>query len=392
MEYKVQTPHSWQRTLEVTVPSSEVQLEIDRLSDHYSRTTKVDGFRPGKVPSQLLKAKQFSKLQEEAVEKVINSAYQEVLQELKLSPVSVAKISGVTFEPEAELSFSASFEVVPDIEIKKYKKVRCTKKLRDVGEAQVKAELEKLRDSSPVLKPVEREVREDDAVVIDLKVYEGRKLERKMPESTLFVKNMSEAVREKLVGRRTGDTVNLEDHVGLTRISIREVKEPLYPEMDDAFAKDVGFDDLTTLKGKITEQLIKAEELRSEREVHDELMSRLIDENPFDAPPSLIEAQLDEISMEPEVREKARGQALYLVKRAILLDKIADLEGISVSQEELDEEIEKIAGNENVAAERLRGRLEKTGGMSVLRNRMRDAKVLTLLVNESSMKTAKVKE
>ena len=124
MEYKVQTPHSWQRTLEVTVPSSEVQLEIDRLSDQYSRTTKVDGFRPGKVPSQFLKAKQFSKLQEEAVEKVINSAYQEVLQDLKLSPVSVAKISGVTFEPEAELSFSASFEVVPDIEIKKYKKVR----------------------------------------------------------------------------------------------------------------------------------------------------------------------------------------------------------------------------------------------------------------------------
>lgn len=398
MEYKVEIPDPSKRVLEVSVPASVVQQEIDRLSNYYSKRTRLNGFRAGRVPPQLIKAKQFSRLQKEAIDRVVNDTYKKALEETKLSPINYAKIEKISFEPHTKLSFRASFEVIPDIRIKQYKNLHCVKKIRDVTEARVDKELERLRESSPVLKPVERPIREPDAVVIDLKIYQGQELIHETTGSTVFVKGLLKEVREKIVGKAPGDKVRLNQDGKTTYISIREVKEPLYPEIDDNFAKDLGFESLRSLKDKIREELKKAEELRSERELEEEIVHHLIDENPFDPPLSLVEAQLDQISTESESGEnysknsRDRTRAIYLVKRRIILDKIASLENIVVSEKELQEEIDEIAKREAIPAVRLRTQLEKDGRINILKNRIKYDKVLKFLVNNASVKMKKVKE
>ena len=242
------------------------------------------------------------------------------------------------------------------------------------------------------MKPVEREIRESDAVVVDLKIYRGRRLVKEVAESTLFVKNMVQEVRKKIIGRTSGERLGLEKDGRVTRISIREVKEPIYPEMNDDFAKELGFENLKSLRDKIRKELKNAENLRSVRELEEEIVKQLINQNPFDPPPSSVEARLDEISAKPDERKNYRDHAAHVAKASIILDKIASIENISTSDEELEEEIGRIAGSENISPERLKTQLERSGRIHVLRNRLTHDKVLKFLVNEASITTKKVKE
>lgn len=392
MEYRIKTPRPWQRVLEVSVPAAQIKLEINRLAEYYSKTTRLDGFRAGKVPSQFVKARHFTKLQKEAMDKVINEAYQGALEESKLSPINYPKVSDVSFNPGGKLSFKASFEVIPDIKIKRYKNIHCVKKVRTIRKTHVDKKLQSLRESSPILKPVTRKIRLSDALVVDLKIYEKSKLVKEFAEFTIWVRNMLPEVQTKIIGKLPGDTVRLDTNRRMTKILIREVKEPLYPDLDDNFAKDLGFEDFSSLRSKIREDLKKAEELKSERELEEEILRKLIKENPFDPPPSFVEAQLDEISTKPEERENYRNQAVYLVKRSIILDKLASLEKISVSNEEIEEEIGRIAESEGIGVDRLKPQLERSGKIDILRNRIECDKVLKFLAKEASIKIEKTKE
>ncbi len=392
MKYTTKTPKPWKKVLEISVPGSRVSLEIDRLSDYYSKRTKIDGFRAGRVPPQLVKAKHFTKLQEEAMDKIIQNSYKEVLEKSSLSPITHAKISNVSFSFKKNLSFKATFEIIPDIEIKHYKNIECVRKVRTVTKTDVDKELERLRHSLPVLEPVNRRIKTTDAVVVDLKVYHGPQLVKEVAESTIFVNNLLKEVQKKIVGKTAGYKVSLKENDRVTQILVREVKEPLYPEIDDNLAKNLKFENLKSLKKKVRENLKNAEDSNSEREVQEEITNKLIAENPFDPPSSLIEIQLNEMCGQAQEKEKYRSQALHLVKRRIILDKIASLEKLSVTEKELDEEVEKLAKSEDVSPERLRTELTTSGRNDVLSNRVKYDKVLRFLVNQSSVKTEKVKE
>jgi len=392
MEYTVHAPQPSKRVIEVTVPAAKVTQQIDQLSDYYGRRAKLDGFRAGRVPAQVVKARHFTKLREEAMEKIVEEAYKETLQETNLSPVSTAKISNVHFNPKGKLSFRVSFDIIPTIEIKQYKSLPAVKKVRRIGEVDVDRELENLRLSVPVLKPVERRIAQDDAVVVDVETYEGRKLMNRSAESTIFVKNMSEEVQKKIIGKGVGDTVSLENQGKLTHVFIKDVKEPVYPQLSDSFAKDLGYENLNTLREKLKKELKKREELRSEREVEDELIRHLIDKNPFEPPSSLVRLHLDRMSSTPEERRKHQTTAVYVVKRQIILDKIALLENITVDQNELDTEIDKVAKSRDVSPERLKKQLQNSGRIETLKEQIRYAKVLKFLVSQASIRTEKAKE
>jgi trigger factor len=392
MEYTVEAPEPWKRVIEVRVPAAKITQEIDQLSDYYGKRTKLNGFRAGRVPAQVVKAKHFAKLQEEAMERVVEEAYREALQQTKLSPVNTAKISDVDFNPKGKLSFRASFEIVPDIEIKQYKNLPAARRVREIGQMDVDRELENLRLSVPILKPVERKIAEDDAVVLDVETYQGRKLMNRTAESTMFVRNMSEEVQKNIIGKRAGDIVSFENQGTLTHIFIKNVKEPVYPELSDSFAKDLGYENLDALRNKLKEELEKGEKRRSEREVEEQLIRHLIDENPFEPPSSLVELHLDSVSRTPEERRKHRSQAIYLVKREIILDKIAHLENISIAQKELHTEIVKIAKSRDVSPERLEKQLQKSDRIETLREQIKHTKVLKFLVSQASIKIEKAKE
>lgn len=392
MGCKLEAPEQTKRVLRVDVSASRVAQEIDRLSEYYGKRTTVDGFRAGRVPSQVIRAKQLSKLQEEAIDRVIREAYREALEQCKLAPINIAEIDEIRFERESMLSFRASFEVIPEIEIKHYKHLRGTRRMRQVKEHDVDSELERLREASVVLKPVERAATLSDAVVADLRVFQGRQLVREVAESTVLVKNLVPELQNQMVGKMPGDRVTVEGDGKVTTISIREVKEPVYPQVDDAFAKDVGFDNLTVLRDKIAGELERAEDLRSQREVQDEIVNHLIEKNPFEAPASLVEAQLGQISSNKEEWEKYRTDAIFLVKRDIVLDKVAAAENMSVDEEELDQEIQGIAESRNIPSQRLKNELKKSGRIDVLRESLKRRKALKFLVDNASIKTKNVKE
>ncbi len=393
MEYRVETPESWKRVLHVSLPGEKVAVEIDRLSDDYSRTAKFDGFRAGKVPPQLVKARYLEKLKEEALENVIQDAFREALEESGLVPITGGRTSEVDFDPDSLLSFNVSFEVIPDMEVKNYRKVSCVKRLRAVEETDIDRELERLRQSVPVLKPVDRRIESNDALVADFRTYQGRRLIKEVPGSTVFLRNIPEKVQEEIVGKSAGDKVRIEQEGNrVFQISIKEVKEPVYPDINDDFAKELGSEDLNSLREKIRENLEQVREQISRREVEEEILRKIVDTNSFEAPPSLVNVQLEAMNVSKEEMTSERDRATYIVKREIVLNKIASQENIAVSDQELDSELHRIAEAERVSPERLKAQLEKDGRLQNLKTRLRYEKVFKFLVDEASVKSKKVKE
>ncbi|MFQ5906883.1 MAG: trigger factor, partial [bacterium] len=245
----------WKVVLKVRSDPAPVEREMERLYSEYTSEVEIPGFRKGKAPRELVKARYGKAIESEAVEKAIPSVYRQAIEEKRMNPITQAEIDEVSFEGGKELCFKATFEVVPEFEVTGYEGLPISNKTAEPSKEEIEERIEVLRRMNASLAPVVREARTGDHLVVDYVVLD----EKKKPVQDASVSNYSlplgeigqKELDEGLLGVKAGDVrevmVSFPPEATDRRVAgkrlpvrmkIREVKEPRIPELNEDFAKD----------------------------------------------------------------------------------------------------------------------------------------------------------
>jgi trigger factor len=401
----------------------DIELPVERVSEAYekevrrlSRTIKIPGFRKGKIPKDMVRTRFRSDILNQVAQDLVPDALQRALNEKGLNPIGEPEIGKLDIDADKPLRFRASFDVMPQIEVGDYSGFEVTERRTEVGEDEIDKRLESLRERAARFDPVEgRGIRDGDFVMgsVQEQPAAGGPPQR---QDGAFIEVGKGAYHptldEKLQDARTGDTVSFQatfpaDHsdsekAGKTydiTIEVKEIKEKVLPELDDDLAKDLGdFENLEDLRKRVREQAEVEAKAGDEQHLRNQLLEKLIEANPFDAPESLIEHELqrrvEELArsfvdrgLDPggsgidwqDVRERQRDSAKESVKATILLDRIIEQEGIKEAEEEVDKEVERIATDVKKKPDVVRAQLMKEGGLDRLRRRIKRDKAFDLL-------------
>jgi trigger factor len=395
------------RHLDIEVPADALAEEFEKGVLRLSRTIKLPGFRQGKIPKDVIRARFKGDVLKEAVSDLVPHALGEALKERDLYPLDDPRISKVESELGKPLRFRASFEVMPAIELKLHRGLEVEAPKTEVTDEQVSAGIEALREQHARFDPIEgRGAQDRDFVMGDLterpagggkaEKHEGvtieagsdsyhpalhQELQGKSPGDVLRFTASFPA--EHPVRARAGKTFDVEFHV-------LELKQKVLPEADDELAKDLGeYQTLEELKADLRKRGEDRARLADEQELRRRLLAKLVEANPFDAPSSLVEMELDsrlestardlyQQGIDPsasgidwrKVRENERENAASAVRATLLLDKVAEREGLSVAEEELEEEIGRFAEAMEKSPVALRAQMAKDGTLARVRGRL----------------------
>jgi trigger factor len=411
------------REIQVEVPADEVTRETDVLIQKYQKLARLPGFRRGHVPASIIRQRFGEEIKSDVVESLVPRYFRQEAQKLGLMPVSQPRVTDLHIQQGEPLRFKASFEVLPEIKVEGYKELRAEKPEIIVTEQEVEEALKSLQEQHATFTTVEgRPLADGDfaQVSLDGKPKEGEGQPVHMDEILVEIggKNTMPEFTEHLRGASAGEErsfdVSYPEDSQDKRLAgknftytvrIHSIKQKNLPELNDAFAKELGeFADLDEVGKRIREGLESERKHAAEHAAKDKLVDELIKRNEFEIPEALIERQIDirlerglralaAQGMKPEdlkkmdfarLRAGQRDQAAQEVKSSLLLEKIAGEEKIEVSDEELNHEIESLAKQSKQTPEAIRARLTRDGALDRIRTRIRNEKTLNFLYHQSA--------
>ncbi|UCF78349.1 MAG: trigger factor [Candidatus Eiseniibacteriota bacterium] len=418
MKVQVEEGTQWKRTLSIEIPPEKVSSEMEAVVKEYRKRLAIPGFRKGHAPLGLVQAQLGSGLDAEFLQRVVPRAYQEALTELNLSPVSDPTFEDIKFKRGEALSFRATLEVKPKIEVSGYKGLGLEKVEFDISDEDVDAALEQLRKGNPEFNPVDREARDGDLVIIDYERLgkppgsgKGSKIERY--PVILGERSIIEDIETSLRGARAGEQKKVvvtfpEDHAdeklaGTTanfRIDIKEIREKKEAVLDDEFAKRVGAPGgLDELKSRIRLELEGKAVMRSQELLETKLFDELISINNFELPESMVERMLGYFVSrqsadsspedEAELREGLKPSAARYLRRHLIIEQVSSQEALAVTDEDVENEISRIASFEKVTPDEAKDRLKAEGGLERVRDALLERKVIDFLVSQATVKVVK---
>jgi trigger factor len=406
-----------QVALNIEMEGAETEKYMGIALEHLSRRVVLPGFRKGKAPISLVEqhiGKQA--IMQEALEHLVPEAYEEALKSESLSAIDEPKIELVQLDP---VIFKAIVPTKPEVTPGNYRDIRLEMGVKEIVDDDINQVIEQLRMQFGTLVPAERPVQFGDIVTIDIEGKRGEEaiLSRKDTSYEVnkgakypipgFAEKLEGMVKEeeKAFEMAFPDDFEIKEIAGKQYsfiVKIKDVKEKSLPEINDDFAKDAGSQDLAELREKIKDGLqVRADE-SLKKEFEHKLVTALIEQGSIDFPPVLVEREVDHIIGE-EARnfpDGVKGLEVYLVNAKKTLDqhredlkpaasdrvkaylvtsKIAELENITVSDEELNESIEKMAGEEQGKAEEVKKLFTQPRPRESLRDMMAINKAMDFL-------------
>ncbi len=423
------------RELEVEIPAEVVERETERVTKQFARVAQLPGFRPGKVPPQIVRRRFWDDIRGEVLHKLVAGALESAVRENKFTVVGEPEIRDLEFEPEKPLRFRASFEVLPEFELKDYKGLEVEPARIELTDEDLNRELQELREQAATYETVEGRGAEDGdtvmtkltGVVTDAKeerepasaeASAGRPIVLEQAVINIGEENTLPAFSEGVRGAVVGDQRQLsvtypEDYreaslAGRTvafTAEIRQVKRKKLPELNDEFAQQAGeFASLEDLRAKLRERLEAARGQREKELTRQRLLEALVTLHDFPIPEALIERHLDtrlerrvrglmaqgldprrmEVDWQ-KLRESGRDAAAQEARLFLLLDRIASAENLTASDDELSAEIERMADSSRQTPDALRARLTKEGRLDSLRSAIRSEKVVDFLLSHARL-------
>ncbi len=388
------------RKITVEIPEDEVVKEVESIYKELGRTAKIKGFRPGKVPRNILERYFKDYVKTEVVRKLIEESYPKALTETHLEPVSPPVVDPGEFAQGKPFQYSAAIEVKPEIKLEGYTGLKIEGKREEVKEEEVEERLKALQNLHSNLKTVSetRTIQAGDFVILNYEAsLNGKPLEGgKAIDFTVEVGSgqFIPAFEEKIIGLKPEEEKEIEvtfpeDYgyqkwAGKTisfQVKIKEIKEKILPPLDDEFAKDLGdYSSLGELKAKLTEDIKKEKELALERQLKDSVVDRLLEANPFEVPESLVEEQARAMVSDTKLKLAAQGvvfknlgvseeklqedykvMAQKQVRTFLILDKIAGQEGIAVTDQEAEDRLKEMSERTHQKFEMVKQYYEKNG-------------------------------
>jgi trigger factor len=386
-----------------------------------SQNVKVQGFRPGKAPKNLVE-KQLDQtlLQSEVLEQAVNKLYVDAIQQEGLRPVSQPEVAITKFVPYTTLEFTAEAEVIGEIELADYKKIKLTKPKTEVTAKDLSDVLDNIRQRAATKEEVKRAAKNNDELIIDFAGTDAATKEAiagadgKDYPLTLGSKTFIPGFEEELVGlkpaaKKTFEITFPADYGAKTlqnrkvnfAVTVKKVQELKKPELDDKFAATIGpFKTVDELKTDVKKQLKAERQQEAQRAYDNELLEKIADQSIVAIPDSLIEEEMNRMEeeekrniayrgqtwqehlaeeglTEEEHLEKQRPNAELRVKGGLILGVISEKENVTVTPEELEIRMQLLKGQYTDPA--MQEELDKPESRRDIMSRMLTEKTLAKL-------------
>lgn len=427
--------------IEVSPTQKEIKIEIDgdtvrdvynKIAKKYAQAVTVPGFRKGFAPVDIVKMRYKDEIKNETLRELLPDRVSEAIQENNLNPLGEPQLhlenaENIKLNGSEPISLHVHVEVMPEIPTPDYQKLEGVRRVRPVDDEELERVIDQRRQQSASLIPVEdRKSQEGDTVIADLEGTFVGDAENPEPikvedlEIKLGDAGIEKTFSENLTGVEedeekeftveypadfsapalAGKTVNY-------KAKIKSVGTTELPEADDEWAGSLeeGFETMADLRRKLRDDLEMVSRTEADNRLRDELITKLIEDNEFEVPNTLIDIQarnlLNNFAQDLQQRgmdlskldesfvrmayENMRGQAEKDVRGAMLLEKIAELENVEVTGDEINEEIERIAQYYGVPPEQVRASLAEQGGENNIADRLRSRKAVEALVEKANV-------
>ena len=424
MKANVEEISSIKKKVSIEISEDQVNKEVESFYKDLGKKAKIKGFRPGKVPRDILERYFKDYVKAEVIQKLIEETYPQALSETDLHPVSPPVIDPGGFEDGKPFQYSAMIEVKPDIQLEEYTGLKIEGKKEEVKDEEVEERLKALQNLHANLKTISeaRPIQTGDYVIVDYEARLGGKpLEGgKAIDFTVEVGSgqFIPAFEEKLIGLKPEEEKEIEvsfpEDYGYQKwagktisfyVKIKEIKEKILPPLDDEFAKDLGdYSSFEELKVKLEGEIEKEKELALERQLKDKVVDQLLEINPFDVPESLVGEQAKAMVSDTKLRLAAQGVALKKlgvseeklqedykamaqkqVRTFLILEKIAGAEGIAVTDEEADDRLREMSERMHQKFDVVKRYYEKNGLLPEVKAGIIRDKTLNFLLEKANI-------
>ena len=413
VEYVEET--SVKKSLAFEIEAEVVDREIEVRARDYAKKLRLPGFRPGKVPLDVVKTRFKDQVLGDVAETIVNRVVMEELEGRGLRPLASPKVADLKIDEKQPMTFRAVFETLPLVDLPEYRGLAVKTRTPQVSDDDVDREIDRMREEAARFDPVEgRAAAKGDFVMVDLAWrVEGAKGGR--DENALIEvggegnhADMNAALEAMTPGDTKQVTVVYPDDYASSSVAgktvaytvtLKAIKAKVVPAADDEFAKDLGdWDSLAALKETVRERLLGVEQRRVDRETKEALVQALVEKASFEVPEALIERHMSARTesavrglamqgIDPrqvgvdwrQYRDRQREESVKAAKADILLDEIARREGIEPLEAEVQAEVARLAERLKQSPEALKRQMEKEGDLSALRARIREEKTLDLV-------------
>jgi trigger factor len=379
------------RALKIEVPADEVTLRFSRAYTELNRQVSIPGFRPGKAPVALLEKKYAKAVEEDVIRSLVPDYYDRAIRQAGIVPVlvEIPPLERVKIKKDTPFTFTATVEIKPKIDLRDYKApnpISLKPDKRTVTVEQINRGLDVLREQHARLDAASagHVIADEDYVILDLEgSLDGKPLEGTKKNGQLHKVGSNAAVLgveidRHLTGKHEGEVVTIPQPYPVSHpdqrvagktvsfsLTIRAVKQKTLPALDDEFAKDCGpYTSLQEIKDRLQSEMEKALKKEIEETYKDTILKRLVETHHFDLPDTLVERELEAIVRQQvqqqqrrggedpsavgqeylkKVRDENRQEAERRVKVGLILEAVAEKEGLSVTQNDVNEEIARLA-------------------------------------------------
>lgn len=421
------------KLLRIELPAATVDTEFDSMTKDFQRQANLPGFRPGKAPRDMVLKKYEADITDEVKKKLISNAYRDAIKSQKLDVVGYPDIEEIQFGRGQVMQFAATVETAPEFQLPEYKGLPAKRGPVNVTEADVERALMLLRERQAKFEPVQREAQTGDVVVVNYTgTVDGKPITDISPtargltkqqgfwihiEPNSFIPGFADQLQGAKAGeKRTVDVEFPKDFVapqlvglkGVYEVEVAEVREKIIPPLDDALAKSYEAESLEKLKEGVSRDLENELNFKNNKAVRGQLVRALLDQVTVDLPETalahetrnvvydivrenqkrgvtqdLIEKQKDEIYAAASAGAKDR------VKAAFVFQKIAEKEGLKVSQEDMAQRIYQMAAMYQIPADKFMKDLQKRNGFAEIHDQVLNEKVVDFLQQHAKLEDAK---
>ncbi|MFL6414149.1 MAG: trigger factor [Bryobacteraceae bacterium] len=406
------------RSIEIEIPLDEVERAQERVTNSIKQRVRLPGFRPGKAPLNIIKSRFEGEIRNEVLELLLPQAFRDRVQQDDLKVVGTPDITDLKFEPGQPIRFKADFEIAPEFEMAEYRGLPAKYEEPTVSDEEVEKRLEAMRESKaeyPNLDP--RPIENNDYVLVHLRSLGG--LAEPIEQDVQIQVGGEETLpsfNEALIGATPDAVIELDvtypEDYGQEKLAGKTVRFELTPKfirkkelpgLDDEFARDLGdYQTLDELRDAIRKSIFNEKQHTAQQTAKEELVDRLVERNDFAVPQAYIDRQIEnQVRMQlrnlagqgidpntiqldwEKVKESQREKAVRNVRASLLLEKIAEQEGISATKDEVDREVQRIARQEREAVPVTRARLEKDGTLGRISGSIQTEKTLQFLFDQA---------
>ena len=408
--------------------------EFKHLKEHvlvHFKDAKVDGFRPGHVPANVIEKNFKKEIDGEILNHIISDEYQKAVAENELKPIADIKLEKYEIQADkAEVVFT--IPVLPSFELGQYKGLEVEKENFEVTDEKVNEEIEGMRKNASKLKEVaeDEEAKNDDVVNINFEgfvdgvAFDGGKAEGYV--LTLGSHSFIDTFEDQIVGHKKNDEFdvnvkfpeayhaeNLKGKPALFKVKVNSIKRKEEAELNDDLAKELGFESVDDMRAKTRENITKREEARVENEFKNKIIEKVVDGTNVEAPRALVDREIEfqinrfaqQLQMQginlsqyfqmtgqtiDKMREDSREMAEKSVKTELVLSEISKVENITVTDEEVDNEFEVMATMYGMDKATMLDEVKKSGNyqrfVDEAKYRLVNQKTIDLLVKETKVK------